>query len=96
MHRGESQTTVVTEGEEGGERPVLVRRTPETYKERVESNMDDPSSLLFPAVLTLLENEGTTTSKERLAVCKIILLEVRPPVLVLVKEPRHLRFLLGS
>ena len=58
---------------------------PEIYKAKVERTWDDPSALLFPAVLTLLENNSSFTSKERLGVYVIIPLEGRPEILVFVK-----------
>ena len=50
----------------------------------------------FPSVITLTEDNGTTTTKKRLAVYAIITLEEITKVLVLVKEPRHLRFYFGA
>ena len=68
-----------------------MRITTETYEEKLDRKRDDPSSLSLPEFLTLLEDKGNNTTKERLEVYKIIPLEERTEVLVLVKEPIHLR-----
>ena len=66
-----AQTTVAIEG---GQMSVGVIRTPATYKENVERTRDDPSALSFPSVLTLLEDDGATITKERIAVYTSILI----------------------
>ena len=73
-----------------------MRITPETYRENVEKNWDNPYSLSSPEFLTLLEDDGITISKESLVVYESIWIEERPEVLVLAKEPIHLRVLWGE
>ena len=78
----EAHTTFLAAGEQGS---AGNQSMPEIYKAKVERTWDDPSSLLFPAVLTLLENDSSFTAKERLGVYVIIPLEERPEILVFVK-----------
>ena len=40
----------------------------ETYEKKVEMTQDDSLALSFPAVLTLLEDDGSSPANERLAV----------------------------
>ena len=63
----------------------------DTYKKKVEKKQYDPSSLSFASVFKLLEDNGTNTTRERLAVYARITLKERPAVLVLVKEPISIR-----
>ena len=62
----------------------------------MERKRDYSSSISFPAVLTLMEDDGSTTAKERLVVYVSIPLEGRLAVLVLMKDPRNLRVMWGS
>ena len=54
-----SQTTVVTAGNQSS---VRVRRKLATYKEKVKRTQDELSFMSFSEVITILEDDGTTTT----------------------------------